>query len=154
MTFLFEYIGEMGKDYIYSILTLMEDALTDRDLVHRQTACTAVKHIALGVAGYGYEDAMFHLINMVLPNCFETSPHMINAVTEAFDGMRLALGPGVVIHYLLQGLFHPARKVRTIYWRLYNNLYIGSQDSLVAFYPDIPNSEDNVFHREELDYFI
>lgn len=26
-----------------------------------------------------------------------------------------------------QGLFHPARKVREVYWRLYNNVYIGSQ---------------------------
>ena len=37
LSFLFEYIGEMGKDYIYSITPLLEDALMDRDLVHRQT---------------------------------------------------------------------------------------------------------------------
>lgn len=154
LAFLFEYIGEMSKDYVYSILPLLEDALTDRDLVHRQTTCTAVKHIALGCVGQGVEDAMHHLLNLVFPNLFETSPHMINAVTEALDGMRLAVGPGVVILYLLHGLFHPARKVRTVYWRLYNNLYIGSQDALTAFYPDIPSSDDNVYHREELDVFI
>jgi hypothetical protein len=44
----------MGKDYIYSVITLLEDALMDRDLVHRQTACTTVKHLALGCAGLGY----------------------------------------------------------------------------------------------------
>jgi len=43
LSFLFEYIGEMGKDYIYAITPLLEDALMDRDLVHRQTACTTVK---------------------------------------------------------------------------------------------------------------
>jgi splicing factor 3B subunit 1 len=32
---MFEYIGEMGKDYIYAIAPLLEDALIDRDLVHR-----------------------------------------------------------------------------------------------------------------------
>jgi splicing factor 3B subunit 1 len=32
---MFEYIGEVAKDYIYSVITLLEDALTDRDLVHR-----------------------------------------------------------------------------------------------------------------------
>ena len=26
-----------------------------------------------------------------------------------------------------QGLFHPARKVREVYWKIYNGLYIGSQ---------------------------
>lgn len=48
LSFMFEYIGEMGKDYIYAVTPLIEDALMDRDLVHRQTACTVVKHMALG----------------------------------------------------------------------------------------------------------
>ena len=43
LSFLFEYIGEMGKDYIYAVTPLLEDALMDRDLVHRQTACATVK---------------------------------------------------------------------------------------------------------------
>ena len=43
LSFLFEYIGEMGKDYIYAVTPLLEDALTDRDAVHRQTACSTVK---------------------------------------------------------------------------------------------------------------
>ena len=33
LSFLFEYIGEMGKDYIYAVSPLLEDALMDRDLV-------------------------------------------------------------------------------------------------------------------------
>ena len=33
LSFLFEYIGEMGKDYIYAVTPLLEDALMDR-LVH------------------------------------------------------------------------------------------------------------------------
>ena len=36
LSFLFEYIGEMGKDYIYAVTPLFEDALQERDLVHRQ----------------------------------------------------------------------------------------------------------------------
>jgi len=43
LSFLFEYIGEMGKDYIYAVTPLLEDALMDRDLVHRQIASNAVK---------------------------------------------------------------------------------------------------------------
>lgn len=42
------YIGEMGKDYVHAVTPLFEDALIDRDLVHRQTATWAVKHMALG----------------------------------------------------------------------------------------------------------
>ena len=51
----------------------------------------------------------------------------MNAVSGAVDGMRCAVGPAFVLSYLLQGLFHPARKVREVFWRLYNALYIGSQ---------------------------
>lgn len=71
MSFLFEYIGEMGKDYVYAVCPLLEDALIDRDLVHRQTACTTIKHMSLGVFGLNCEDAMIHLLNHIWPNIFE-----------------------------------------------------------------------------------
>ena len=91
---------------------VLEDVLTERDLVHRQIVSTIVKHIALGVAGLGCEDSMLHLMNFVWPNnnCFETSPHVIGAVMDAIDAMRVTLGPGILLSYVLQGLFHPARK--------------------------------------------
>jgi splicing factor 3B subunit 1 len=54
----------------------------------------------------------------------------------------------------LQGLFHPARKVREVYWKIYNGLYIGSQDALVAAYPMLEDDEFNQFRRTELDYVI
>ena len=38
LSFLFEYIGEMGKDYIYAVSPLLEDALMDRDLVRPDLA--------------------------------------------------------------------------------------------------------------------
>uniref|UniRef100_A0A251U8V2 Putative U2 snRNP component prp10 n=1 Tax=Helianthus annuus TaxID=4232 RepID=A0A251U8V2_HELAN len=143
LSFLFEYIGEMGKDYIYAVTPLLEDALMDRDLVHRQTAASAVKHMALGVAGLGCEDALVHLLNYVWPNIFETSPHVINGVMEAIEGMRVGLGAAVVLNYCLQGLFHPARKVREVYWKMYNSLYIGAQDALVAAYPVLEDEGDS-----------
>lgn len=154
LSFLFEYIGEMGKDYIYAVTPLLEDALMDRDLVHRQTAASAVKHMALGVAGLGCEDALVHLLNYVWPNIFETSPHVINAVMEAIEGMRVALGAAVILNYCLQGLFHPARKVREVYWKIYNSLYIGAQDALVAAYPILEDDGNNTYSRPELAMFV
>ena len=93
--------------------------------------------MSLGVVGLGCEDALLHLLNFVWPNIFETSPHVINAVLEAVEGLRVALGPSVLLSYVVQGLFHPARKVRDVYWKIYNSLYVGAQDSLVAFYPRV-----------------
>merc|ERR1712012_345726 len=154
LSFLFEYIGEMGKDYIYAVTPLLEDALMDRDLVHRQTACAAIKHMALGVFGFGCEDALVHLMNFVWPNVFETSPHLVHAFMDSIEGMRVALGPVKVLQYVLQGLYHPARKVRDVYWKVYNTLYIGGQDALVAGYPRIPNDAKNSYARYELDYVL
>lgn len=178
LSFMFEYIGEMGKDYIYAVTPLLQaraagccllrlllcrilrgavlpgtwatwggrgallhctcmqtcvlalgtlwvlprmcpnshtdhlpcilqtcapqDALMDRDLVHRQTAASVVQHLSLGAAGLGCEDALRHLLNFVWPNIFETSPHIVAAVSGAIDGCRLALGPCVVLQYTLQ----------------------------------------------------
>ncbi|KAL8441925.1 hypothetical protein Emag_006803 [Eimeria magna] len=56
LSFMFEYIGEMAKDYIYTVTPLLEDALMDRDLVHRQTAAWACKHLALGRFCSGTDD--------------------------------------------------------------------------------------------------
>eukprot|EP00298_Acanthocystis_sp_HF-20_P015867 c21297_g1_i2.p1 GENE.c21297_g1_i2~~c21297_g1_i2.p1 ORF type:complete len:1135 (-),score=567.99 c21297_g1_i2:134-3538(-) len=154
LSFLFEYIGEMGKDYVYAVVPLLEDALMDRDLVHRQTAASTVAHMALGVHGLGCEDAMQHLLNYIWPNIFETSPHLINAVNFAIDGMRAALGPTRILQYILQGLFHPARKVRETYWKLYNNLYIYSQDALIPAYPIMEDDDKNKYRRGHLELCI
>lgn len=135
LSFLFEYIGPMAGDYIYAVTPILEDALIDRDLVHRQTACSAVGHLALGVRGLGVEDALTHLLNHVWPNIFETSPHVINAVMSAIQACAVALGPSTMLLYLLHGLFHPAKKVREVYWRIYNAVYIYAQDGMVPCYP-------------------
>merc|ERR1719421_2295242 len=52
LSFMFEYIGEMAKDYVYAVTPLLEDALMDRDV------------------------AIQHLFNFVWPNVFEESPHV------------------------------------------------------------------------------
>jgi len=147
LTFVFEYIGEMAKDYVYAVTPLLEDALIDRDQVHRQTAASVVKHIALGVVGLGCEDALVHLLNLVMPNIYESSPHVIDRICEAIDAIRVAVGNGVVMNYIWAGLFHPARRVRQPYWRIYNDAYVHSADSMVPYYP---NLEDEKLVRHEL----
>ncbi|KAH6691601.1 splicing factor 3B subunit 1 [Plectosphaerella plurivora] len=147
LSFLFEYIGEMAKDYVYAVTPLLEDALIDRDQVHRQTAASVVKHIALGVVGLGCEDAMVHLLNLLYPNLFETSPHVIDRIVEAIEAIRVAVGPGVVMNYVWAGLFHPARKVRQPYWRLYNDAYVQAADAMVPYYP---NLDEETIDRPEL----
>jgi splicing factor 3B subunit 1 len=59
-----------------------------------------------------------HLLNYIWPNIFETSPHVINSMFEAIEGCRISLGVGRIFQYVLQGLYHPARRVREVYWKL------------------------------------
>eukprot|EP00760_Papus_ankaliazontas_P010912 PhM_4_TR14572/c0_g2_i1/m.102746/K12828/SF3B1, SAP155; splicing factor 3B subunit 1 len=157
LSFMFEYIGEMGAEYVYKIVPLLEDALMDSDRVRRQIACNVIRHIALGVRGKGYEDALLHLLNMVWPNLFESDPHGLNSVMEVIEAMRVALGPTVILQYTLQGLYHPARKVREVYWKVYNSTYMAAGDALVPAFPRLPadvreNSFDNFSEMSHMEF--
>lgn len=88
-----------------STLTSCNSALGRRDLVHRQTASAVVQHMSLGVYGFGCEDSLNHLLNYVWPNVFETSPHVIQAVMGALEGLRVAIGPCRMLQYCLQVRF-------------------------------------------------
>ena len=110
--------------------------------------------MALGAFGLSREDAFVHLLNFVWPNIYETSPHLINAVLEAIEGLRVVLGPTKILQYTLQGLYHPARVVRQVYWKIYNTLYIASQAALVPAYPRIDNDATNSYRRWEMECFL
>ena len=148
--FLFEYIGEMARDYIYSVVPLLQDALTERELVHRQIAASAIKHLAINVMGLNCEDALIDLLNYVWPNIFETSPHVMMAFTDAIEGLRCGLGVNRLMSYVLQGLFHPARRVRDVYWRIFNLFYVGAQDDLCSCYPTLP--DENLERKVDEDF--
>ena len=119
----------------------------DRDQVHRQTSASVVKHLALGVVGLGCEDALTHLLNLLWPNLFETSPHVIDRIREAIDAIRNAVGSGIVLNYVFSGLFESARKVRKPYWDVFNAIYVQSADTCVPYYPRL---DDDKLHRHEL----
>ena len=166
INFLFEYIGEMSRDYIYSVIPLLTEGMCERDLVHRQIACNSVKHLGINLLGLNCEDALIHLLNYVWPNIFETSPHMIMSVTDAIEGLRVGLGVNRLMNYVIQGLFHPARRIRNIYWRIFNIFYVGAQDDLCSCYPTLPEEgkeenmdesyqrRNNKYNFDELNLFI
>ena len=62
----------------------------------------AIQHMALGVCGFGCEDALVHLLNYVWPNIFENSPHVVQAFMGAVEGLRVAVGPSKIFQYTLQ----------------------------------------------------
>lgn len=151
LAFMFEYIGDMSQDYVYLVAPLVEDAMTDRDLVHRQTAANVIKHLALNCQGSGCEDAFIHFLNLLIPNIFETSPHVISRILEGLEALSYSTGPGVASNYVWAGLFHPAKHVRTAFWRLYNSMYVQHVDALVPNYPVPSNQSERIM---ELDIML
>ncbi|CDH15152.1 probable U2 snRNP component HSH155 [Zygosaccharomyces bailii ISA1307] len=151
LAFMFEYIGDMSHSYVYFVTPVIEDALTDRDLVHRQTAANVIRHISLHCSGAALEDAFIHMLNLLMPNIFETSPHVIDRILEGLEALTYTLGPGIFLNYVWAGLFHPARHVRKAYWKVYNNAYVQHLDALVPYYP-IP--KDNTYIIDELDIIL
>ncbi|KAK5920441.1 hypothetical protein CgunFtcFv8_024250 [Champsocephalus gunnari] len=127
LSFLFEYIGEMGKDYIYAVTPAAgRRSHGQRSGPPTDGQCSGAAHVSGGLW----------------------------AVMGALEGLRVAIGPCRMLQYCLQGLFHPARKVRDVYWKIYNSIYIGSQDALIAHYPQVYNDEKNAYVRYELDYAL
>ena len=47
-------------------------------------------------------------------NCDGTDIGSITDIFNSAEAMRVGLGPGVLMSYILQGLVHPARKVREV----------------------------------------
>ncbi|ODV84895.1 hypothetical protein CANARDRAFT_28636 [[Candida] arabinofermentans NRRL YB-2248] len=148
MSFMFEYIGDVSSDYVYSVIPLLQDALTDRDLVHRQTAASVVRQLAIGCFGLGYEDAFIHFLNLIIPNVFETSPHVISRILESIESCGLVIGTGLMLNYIWSGLFHPARMVRSVYWKMYNDMYVYGVDSMIPYYPRFEAIGDEVKNEE------
>lgn len=160
LSFMFEYIrGAQSKDYLYAVTPLLENGLTDRDQVHRQTAATVVRHLALNCVGFTNDDCVetfIHLLNLVMPNIYELSPHVIIRIIECLDAIRAITGPGIFLNYVWAGLFHAARKVRTPFWKVYNAAYIQNCDAIVPYYPRLDTLPDSFksYNVDELDLWI
>eukprot|EP00835_Amoeboradix_gromovi_P000725 NODE_27_length_33950_cov_0.349739.p3 type:complete len:920 gc:universal NODE_27_length_33950_cov_0.349739:12698-9939(-) len=153
ISYIFEYIGPDAIDYTNVATTLIEDALVDRDVIHRQIGCQIIKNLASNVYGCGLDEQLIHMLNLTWPNLFESS-HVLESVFEAIEALSLSLGSGLILQYLLQGLFHPARRVRQVYWKIYNGIYISGQDSMVPYYPKIENEDKQLYYMHVMDYLL
>ncbi|KAK4531641.1 hypothetical protein CCYA_CCYA09G2498 [Cyanidiococcus yangmingshanensis] len=123
--FLCSFTGAMKRVWdpvqVYAVTRLLESALVERYETHRQVACETVGHFALALVDQGYEETLVHLLNHVWPNYIALGAevwdsHLAHAVEFAVRALGVALGAGVLHQYLAQGLFHPAKAVRGLYW--------------------------------------
>uniref|UniRef100_A0A1I8FAU6 SF3b1 domain-containing protein n=1 Tax=Macrostomum lignano TaxID=282301 RepID=A0A1I8FAU6_9PLAT len=148
LSFMFEYIGEMGKDYVYAVSLLLEDALMDRDLVHRQTAMFTIATCS-GCVRFRLRGRAQSRCLILPANVFETSPHVVQAFNAAGSAWAT---PGAAV---LPGWPVPsARKVRDMMWKVYNTVYHWQSDCLVSGYPAYQTTIRTVYKRHELFYVL
>ena len=81
-----------------------------------------------------------------------SAPEVTDRIVEAIEGIRNAVGTPLVMNYVWAGLFHPARKVRQPYWRIYNDAYVQSADAMVPAYPafEEENTRRNIDNSNNL----
>ncbi|CBH18212.1 splicing factor 3B subunit 1, putative [Trypanosoma equiperdum] len=164
--YIFEAIGAAGKDFVYPLVPLLVRALTEMEIQHRRMAVEACRSIVLAVAGNdGFEDLVIHFLNFIHPNIVELLSRnetkiseerlkMVTAVVGYYEAARLVIGSGKLFQYLLQGLFHPAKKVRDIYRRTYNMVYMASPEALVPYYPRLGDDNEHTYVRHELEVLL
>ena len=93
----YSYIQRMSMNTRIRVHTY----LLSSDLVHRQIALACTGQMALGVFGFGCEDALQHMLNLTWPNFLENAPHCIQTFILAIEGLRLSLGPAILLNYAL-----------------------------------------------------
>ena len=146
LSFMFEYIGEMGKDYLCCDTLARRRAHGPRSGAPPDCMCCSQTSDAgrgrfklRGRAPAPHELRLAeHLRDLSARHCERLRGHR---------GLRGGLGPGYVLNYVLQGLYHPARRVREVYWKIYNTLYIYGADALTQYYPALESDETNSYQR-------
>lgn len=153
--FIFEFVaGDTDAVLcVHALLPLLERALTERELQHRRLACEAVREMILACGG-GLDNegqmrgVWLHLLNFVVPTLLEPiatgkeQRKAVSSVVEVFEAARLVLPAGYLLQLLEQGMFHPARFVRDVYWNTFNTIAVGAGEQLVAYYPSIHDDRE------------
>jgi hypothetical protein len=96
LSFMFEYVGEMSKDYIYAITPLLEDALMDRALVHRQSVRPQLRRRA----HTSHELRVAQCVRSQSP-CHQCRHRGSGRFFFLRLGMRVSIGAGAVLMYVL-----------------------------------------------------
>lgn len=103
---------------LHMLLPLVEDALTEPDAAHRALGMRLVQRIAVCSRTSPRVPVLVHLLNYVFPNVLETERSVRTAFDRCIEALCTALGGHYLYKYVVQGLYHPAQRVRRRYWEV------------------------------------
>ncbi|KAI8561069.1 hypothetical protein RHMOL_Rhmol04G0307700 [Rhododendron molle] len=89
--------------------------LTNKDLIDRQTVASTVKHMILGLAGFGCENALIYWLNYVWPNILGHPHTLVDAYPVLEDEKSCEVFPHLssLVEIIEHGLNDENQKVRT-----------------------------------------
>lgn len=102
----------------HMLLPLVEDALTEPDVAHRALGMRLVQCIAMCNRTNPNVPVLVHLLNYVFPNVLETERTIRIAFDQCIETLCAVLGGHYIYKYVVQGLYHPAQRVRKRYWEV------------------------------------
>ncbi|TBU05696.1 subunit of U2 snRNP spliceosome [Hamiltosporidium magnivora] len=133
ISMIFGRVNIKGRDYIPCLINIIEDSLSEKDIVHRQLGMICVKSIVLSCKSPNInQDLLIHLFNYVFPNIFETSVYLEDIFFQCMEVFCLKMDPLILIQYLVQGLFHPAKRVRNKYFKILEMVEKYRPDSFIT----------------------
>jgi hypothetical protein len=118
--FLIEFIklkNLIEEKYFATVITLIEDLILDKELEMRKAALKLISALVNTLAPPTiHTDIIIHLLNL---SWFCVLDEI--EFDECWECFIKTLGPDVLIKYLLQGLYHPNKKIRSKYEILYQS---------------------------------
>eukprot|EP00477_Mikrocytos_mackini_P002108 GAHX01002308.1.p1 GENE.GAHX01002308.1~~GAHX01002308.1.p1 ORF type:complete len:900 (+),score=134.70 GAHX01002308.1:154-2853(+) len=111
-----------NTNYINSLVNIIEDAVKDKDIVHRQIGCFIISNIAKLVVNdiECYFDLFLHFLNLIWPSILEDEFGMAEAFENTVMDIGTIIGVDVIVMYTGSGLFHPVKAVRERCWGILN----------------------------------
>lgn len=121
---LYQRLGHSASYYTCHLLQIVEDNLTDIDSNRRVLGMKLIKNFVLVYQKPNVDEGIcVHLLNLMWINVIDTSPLVNSAFNVCIEAFSTLLEPGLMLNYILQGLFHPATRVRQRYTEILTILF-------------------------------
>jgi splicing factor 3B subunit 1 len=132
---IYQRVGDKGRDYVHAIIPLIEDALTDDDPMYRNIGLNVVRSVVSSYRAPVIDtEIIVHLLNLMWINVLDYTPQIRLSFDECIEAMSSVLGSDYLHKYVVQGLFHPARRVRERYQDVFRIMQRSDSTALSAFF--------------------
>lgn len=129
--------GESCRACISLILPMAEHALGNKDPSLRRAGCLVARSVLRSLGGVREDvPVLVHLLNLVFPNIVD--PSFEQTLLDLVAEFTPKLGAPTLAKYLVQGMYHPAQRVRDVYRRAYLRVLHRSPGAILHKAQELP----------------